>query len=120
MRILWSALANCCVLIRCHLPHLSSAPVPFLQCKASITPGGSGVLADLARIDQEFRQAWLPFFCWSGRGEPSKKEFSDEVGGWLPILDEVSVSVLGMRFLLKWSVVRVPFLVVLTGGVGER
>ena len=35
-------------------------PAPFLQCKPHLTPGGSGVLADPARIDEEFRKAWLP------------------------------------------------------------
>ena len=32
-------------------------PAPFLQCKPHLTPGGSGVLADPARIDEEFRKA---------------------------------------------------------------
>ena len=32
-------------------------PAPFLQCKPNLTHGGSGVLADPARIDQEFRKA---------------------------------------------------------------
>ena len=35
-------------------------PAPFLQCKRRLTPGGSGVLSDPARIDEEFRKAWLP------------------------------------------------------------
>ena len=41
-------------------------PAPFLQCEPHITPGGSGVLADPARIVEEFRKAWLPYFCRSG------------------------------------------------------
>ena len=48
-------------------------PAPFLQCDSGLTPGGSGVLADPGRIDEEFRKAWLPYFC-----------------GWLPLLPEVS------------------------------
>ena len=32
-------------------------PAPFLQCEPQLTPGGSGVLADPARIDEEFRKA---------------------------------------------------------------
>ena len=37
-----------------------------------VTPGGSGVLADPGRIDEEFRKAWLPYFCRSGqRGDQS-------------------------------------------------
>ena len=64
-------------------------PAPFLQCQAHLTPGGSGVLADPARIDEEFRKAWLPFFCRSGQREISLEEFNDEVEGWLPLLPEV-------------------------------
>ena len=41
-------------------------PTPFLQCEPHLTPGGSGVLSDPARIDEEFRKAWLPYFCPSG------------------------------------------------------
>ena len=36
-------------------------PAPFLQCKPHLTPGGSGVLPDPAKIDEEFRKAWLPY-----------------------------------------------------------
>ena len=36
-------------------------PAPFLQCEPHLTPGGSGVLADPARIDEESRKAWLPY-----------------------------------------------------------
>ena len=42
---------------------------PFLQCEPHLTPGGSGVLADPAGIDEEFRKAWLPYFCRSGHRE---------------------------------------------------
>ena len=61
-------------------------PVPFLQCKPHLTPGGSGVLADLAKIDEEFRKAWLPYSRRSGQREASLEEFSFEVEGWLPLL----------------------------------
>ena len=54
-----------------------------------LTPGGSGVLSDPARIDEEFRKAWLPYFCRSGQRETSLDEFSFEVEGWLPLLPEV-------------------------------
>ena len=50
-------------------------PAPFLQCKPHLTPGGSGVLADPARIDEEFRKAWLPYFCRSGQRDTSIGEF---------------------------------------------
>ena len=61
-------------------------PAPFLQCKPHLTPGGSGVLADPAKIDEEFRKAWLPYFCCSGQRDTSLEEFSFEVEGWLPLL----------------------------------
>ena len=63
-------------------------PSPFLQCDRALTPGGSGVLADPASIDEEFRKAWLPYFCRSGQRETSLDEFNDECLGWLPHLDE--------------------------------
>ena len=66
-------------------------PTPFLQCKPHLTPGGSGVLADPARIDEEFRKAWLPYYCRSGRRDTSLEEFDFEVEEWLPLLPEVSL-----------------------------
>ena len=66
-------------------------PAPFLQCDPLITPGGSGVLADPARIDEEFRKAWLPYFCRSGQRETSHEEFTHEVEGWLHFLPEVAL-----------------------------
>ena len=63
-------------------------PVPSLQCQPPHTPGGSGVLVDLAKIDEEFRKAWLPYFCRSGKGIPAFEEFNLEVEGWLPLLPE--------------------------------
>ena len=44
-------------------------PAPFLQCDPALTPGGSGVLVDPLRIDEEFRKAWLPYFCLSTKGD---------------------------------------------------
>ena len=66
-------------------------PAPFLQCDPGLSPGGSGILSDPARIDEEFRKAWLPYFCRSGQRETSLGEFNEEVGGWLPLLPEVSL-----------------------------
>ena len=74
-------------------------PAPFLQCKPHLTPGGSGVLADPARIDEEFRKAWLPYFCRSGQRETSLEEFDQEVEGWLPLLLEISLHRLTGRML---------------------
>ena len=64
-------------------------PAPFLQCDPCLSPGGSGVLSDPNQIDEEFRKAWLPFFCRSGQRETSLDEFDREVEGWLPLLPEV-------------------------------
>ena len=63
-------------------------PTPFLQCQPHLTPGGSEVLADPAKIDEEFRKAWLPYFCRSGQRDTSLEEFNFEVEGWLPLLPE--------------------------------
>ena len=46
-------------------------PGPFLHCEPHLTPGGSGVISDPGRIDEEFRKAWLPHFCRSGKGRPA-------------------------------------------------
>ena len=46
-------------------------------------------LADPARIHDEFRKAWLPYFCRSGQRDTSLEEFDREVEGWLPLLPEV-------------------------------
>ena len=66
-------------------------PAPFLQCEPHLSPGSSGVLSDPSRIDEEFRKAWLPYFCRSGQREASHEEFDSEVEGWLPLLPEVSL-----------------------------
>ena len=66
-------------------------PAPFFQCKPHLTPGGSGVLAHPARIDEEFRKAWLSLLCRSGHREANLEEFDAEVGGWLPLLHEISL-----------------------------
>ena len=66
-------------------------PSPFLRCDPCLTPGGSGVLADPAKIDEQFRNAWLPYFCRSGQREANLEEFNEEVVGWLPLLPEVDM-----------------------------
>ena len=73
--------------------------LPFLQCDPHLSPGGSGVLSDPSRIDEEFRKAWLPYFCRSGQREASLEEFDDEVEGWLPLLPEVSLPCLTGQML---------------------
>ena len=52
-------------------------PAPFLQCEPHLTHGGSRVLADPARIDEEFREAWLPYFSRSGQRDTSLEEFNE-------------------------------------------
>ena len=69
-------------------------PSPFLQCDRALTPGGSGVLADPAGIDEEFRKARLSFFCRSGQRETSHDVFNCECDGWLPRLVEFSLPAL--------------------------
>ena len=57
------------------------------------------MLADPARIDDEFRKAWLPYFCRSGQRDTSLEEFSFEVDGWLPLLPEVHLPCLTGQML---------------------
>ena len=67
------------------------SPSPFLQCEPHLTPSGSGVLADPAKIDEEFSKAWLPYFCRSGQRDTSLEDFALEVDGWLPLVLAVSL-----------------------------
>ena len=48
-------------------------PAPFPQCEPCLTPDGSGVLSDPARIDEEFRKglASLFFFAVLCKGRPA-------------------------------------------------
>ena len=61
-------------------------------CDPCLTVDGSGVLSDPDRIDEQFRNAWLPFFCRAGRGAADPSVFGQEVGGWLPRLGEFDLS----------------------------
>ena len=65
--------------------------LPFFRCDPHLTPGVSGILASPDRIDEEFRKAWLPYFCRSGQREASLEEFNEEVVGWLPLLPEIDM-----------------------------
>ena len=42
-----------------------------------------------AKIDEEFRKAWLPYFCRSGQRDTRLEEFDREVEGWLLTLPVV-------------------------------
>ena len=44
---------------------------PFLQCGPLITPGGSGVLADPGRIDENSEKPGFPSFAALGKGTPT-------------------------------------------------
>ena len=44
------------------------------------------MLANPARIDEEFRKVWLPYF---GQRDTSLEEFNREVDEWLPLLPDV-------------------------------
>ena len=79
-------------------------PAPFLQCEPHLTSGGSGVLADPARIDEEFRKAWLPYFCRSGQRDTSLEEFRFEVEGWLLLLSVFELP--GLTGQMLFDVVR--------------
>ena len=74
-------------------------PAPFVQCEPHLTPGGSGVLADPARIDEEFRKAWLPCFCRSGQREASLEQFDEEIEEWLLFLLVVNLPQLTCEML---------------------
>ena len=76
----------------CPLLHFSSA-------SHVLTPGGSGVLADPVRIDEEFRNVWLPYFCLSGQRETRLEDLNSEVEDWLPLIPEVCLP--GLLFGVK-------------------
>ena len=82
-------------------------PSPCLQCDAHLTPGGFGVLSDPDKIDEEFRKAWLPYFCRSGQRETSLEEFSFEVDGWLPLLPVVNLPTAGSLDGWGWKELKV-------------
>ena len=47
-----------------------------------------GCLLIRLRIEDEFRKAWLPYFCRSGQRDTSLEDINREVDGWLPLLAE--------------------------------
>ena len=93
-----------------------SPPGPFLLCKPHLTPGGSGVLSDPARIDEEFRKAWIPYFCRSGQREAIFEKFAQEFEGCPVVaLAELTGEMLAEVFRGKGALQ-----VVLMGGVGRN
>ena len=65
------------------------APAPFLSCDTGLKEDGSGILSDPGLVDEQFRRAWLPYFCRAGWGSVDMDASHARVGGWLPTLDEV-------------------------------
>ena len=55
------------------------------------TVDGSGVLVELAAIDEQFRKAWMPFFCSNAKRKADLNVFRDAAGGLTPLLDEVKL-----------------------------
>ena len=72
---------------------------PCLQCEPHLTLDGSSVPSDPDKIDEEFRKAWLPYFCRSGQRETNLDEFGFEVDGWLPLLPEIPLPRLTVQIL---------------------
>ena len=64
-------------------------PAPFLVCDPSVTVGGSGVLVDPHAIDEQFRRAWMPFFCRGDKGNVDLDAFRKVAEGLTPLLPEV-------------------------------
>ena len=52
-------------------------PAPFFSVSRIFHLVVLGVLSDPSRIDEEFRKAWLPYFCRSGQREASLEEFDE-------------------------------------------
>ena len=73
------------------------------------------MLADPARIDQEFCEGWLPYFCRSGQREASLEEFNEGIDGWLPLVPVISLPQLTGEILLMLCDARAPRLVVFDG-----
>ena len=65
-------------------------PAPFLVCNPDDTVGGSGVLVEPHAIDEQFRRAWMPFFCRGVRGNADLDAFRAVAEDLTPLLDEVS------------------------------
>ena len=64
-------------------------PAPFLACDPGVTSGGSGILVEPHAIDEQFRRAWLPFFCRGDRGAADLDAFRAVAEDLVPLLPEV-------------------------------
>ena len=64
-------------------------PAPFWVCDPGSTVGGSGILVEPHAIDEQFRRAWMQFFCRRDRGHADLDAFRDVAEELTPMLDEV-------------------------------
>ena len=64
-------------------------PAPFLSCDPGDTVDGSGVLVEPHAIDEQFRKAWMPFFCRRDRGNADLDAFRAVAEELTPLLGEV-------------------------------
>ena len=91
---------------------------PFSQCDPLCTPGGSSVLADPARIVEEFRKAWLPCFCALGKERPALRNLLMRLRVGCFSSRRLLCRGLLRQCLLGLFIVRVLLLVVLMVGSG--
>ena len=61
-------------------------PAPFLVCDPGVTTGGSGILVEPHAIDEQFRRAWMPFFCRGDRGTADLDAFRAVAEDLVPLL----------------------------------
>ena len=66
-------------------------PASFLVCDPGTTVGGSWVLVEPHAIDEQFRRAWMPFFCRGDRGNADLDAFRAVAEELTPLLDEVQL-----------------------------
>ena len=65
---------------------------PFFLCKPHLTPGVSGVFGLIQLgLMKNFEKLGFSLFCRYGQREANLEEFDAEVGGWLPLLHEISL-----------------------------
>ena len=75
-------------------------PPPFVQCSLHLTPSGSGVLADPARIDGN-SESLASLICRSGQRKASLEEFTHEFESSLSLHPEVSLPQLSGEVLAE-------------------
>ena len=64
---------------------------PFLVCDPASTVDGSGILVDPHAIDEQFRKAWMPFFCRGEKGHADFDSFRAVAEELTPLLGEVQL-----------------------------